>query len=105
MVELVVVVAIVHSRLAVSFHLTSTFRSSVACKFEANFSCQTRSPFGVERVLYVCYLLSNRKIPLYQCTHLRHCELVAAVQKKTIRIERMSIRQAFIGLRFLFLAI
>jgi hypothetical protein len=53
-VELVVAVAMVHNRLAMSFHLTSTVESSVACKFEANFSCQTRSPFGVERVLYVC---------------------------------------------------
>jgi len=79
-VEFVVVVAIVHSRLALAFHLTCSFQSNVTCKFEARCSCQTRNPFGGEGVLYVRRRLANPRSLLYQCKHIQRCELVAAVQ-------------------------
>jgi len=74
-----VVVAIVHSRLALAFHLTCSFQSSVTCKFEAICSCQTRNTFRSAGFFYVCRLFNLRSF-LYQCKQIRRCGLVASVQ-------------------------
>jgi len=79
-VEFVVAVAVVHSRLAVAFHLTCTLQSSIASKFEANFSCQTRRAFRSEGGLYVRRHLANPGSLLYQRKHVGRCERVATVQ-------------------------
>ncbi|KAK4523504.1 hypothetical protein GAYE_PCTG60G1400 [Galdieria yellowstonensis] len=68
-----------YSRLSLSFHLTSTLQSSVVYKFEAKWSCQTRNTFRGEGVLYVRPIFNPRSF-LYQCKHIRCCELVVSVQ-------------------------
>jgi len=81
-VELVVVVAIMYGHL--SFHLTCTCQSSVVCKFETNFRSQTRNTFRNEGILSVRRLFNQRSL-LYQCKHIRRCELVAALQNDKSR--------------------
>ncbi|KAK4528319.1 hypothetical protein GAYE_SCF54G6258 [Galdieria yellowstonensis] len=68
-----------YSRLALSFHLTSTLQSRVVYTFEAKLSCQTRNTFRGEGVLYVRPIFNPRSF-LYQCKHIRRCGLVASVQ-------------------------
>ncbi|KAK4526317.1 hypothetical protein GAYE_SCF22MG4231 [Galdieria yellowstonensis] len=65
------------SCLFLSFHLTYAFQSTVGCKFEAKFSCQTRSSFWGGRVLCV-RPLSFRRSLLYQGKLIRQRELVVA---------------------------
>jgi len=65
------------SCLFLSFHLTYAFQSTVGCKFEAKFSCQTRSSFRGGRVLCV-RPLSFRRSLLYQGKLIRQRELVVA---------------------------
>jgi len=75
----VVLVVMAYSRLALSFHLTSTLQSSVVYKFEAKLSCQTRNTFRGEGVLYVRPIFNPRSF-LYQRKHIRRCRLVASAR-------------------------